>query len=108
MDGNKISNNCSGKGGQGSGVNDHGSVGFSGGFKGTTSGGTGGSGGTGTGGGTGGSGGSSGGGSSGGGGGMSAPEIDPASAASGLTLLLGSLLVLRGRLRPQPSRNSLA
>jgi hypothetical protein len=27
----------------------------------------------------------------------SAPEIDPASAASGLTLLLGSLLVLRGR-----------
>jgi type VI secretion system secreted protein VgrG len=37
-----------------------------------------------------------------------APEIDPASAASGLTLLLGSLLVLRGRLRVQPSRNSLA
>jgi hypothetical protein len=28
---------------------------------------------------------------------VSAPEIDPASAASGLTLLLGSLLVLRGR-----------
>jgi type VI secretion system secreted protein VgrG len=37
-----------------------------------------------------------------------APEIDPASAASALTLLLGSLLVLRGRLRVQPSRNSLA
>jgi hypothetical protein len=29
-----------------------------------------------------------------------APEIDPASAASGLTLLLGSLMVLRGR-RPR-------
>jgi hypothetical protein len=28
---------------------------------------------------------------------IAAPEIDPASAASGLTLLLGSLLVLRGR-----------
>jgi hypothetical protein len=28
---------------------------------------------------------------------MSAPEIDPASAASGLTLLVGGLLVLRGR-----------
>ena len=28
---------------------------------------------------------------------LAAPEIDPASAASGLTLLLGSLLVLRGR-----------
>lgn len=28
---------------------------------------------------------------------VSAPEIDPASAASGLTLLLGSLIVLRGR-----------
>ena len=26
-----------------------------------------------------------------------APEIDPASAASGLTLLLGSLMVRRGR-----------
>jgi hypothetical protein len=39
---------------------------------------------------------------------MSAPEIDPTSAASGLTLLLGSLLVLRGRLRVRPSRNSLA
>jgi hypothetical protein len=26
-----------------------------------------------------------------------APEIDPASAASGLTLLLGSVIVLRGR-----------
>jgi hypothetical protein len=80
MDGNTISNNCSGKGSLGSGVNDHGSRGFSGGFKGTTS----------------------------GGGGISAPEIDPASAASGLTLLLGSLLVLRGRLRVQPNRNSFA
>jgi hypothetical protein len=30
---------------------------------------------------------------------MAAPEIDPASAASGLTLLLGGLLVLRGRKR---------
>ena len=67
-----------------SGVNDHGSVGFSGGFKGTTGGGSGGSGGA-----------------------VSAPEIDPASVASGLTLLLGSLLVLRGRLRVQPGRNSL-
>ena len=28
---------------------------------------------------------------------LNAPEIDPSSAASGLTLLLGSLLVLRGR-----------
>ena len=28
---------------------------------------------------------------------VGAPEIDPASAASGITLLLGSLLVLRGR-----------
>jgi hypothetical protein len=28
------------------------------------------------------------------------PEIDPASAASGLTLLLGGVLVLRGRKRP--------
>jgi hypothetical protein len=70
-----------------SGVNDHGSVGFSGGFKGTTGGGSGGSGGS--------------------GGAVSAPEIDPASVASGLTLLLGSLLVLRGRLRVQPGRNSL-
>jgi hypothetical protein len=85
MDGNTISNNCSGKGSLRSGVNDHGSVGFSGGFKGTTGGGSGGS-----------------------GGGISAPEIDPTSAASGLTLLLGSLLVLRGRLRVQPGRNSLA
>jgi type VI secretion system secreted protein VgrG len=39
---------------------------------------------------------------------VSAPEIDPASAASGLTLLLGSLLVLRGRMRVPPSRSSLA
>jgi hypothetical protein len=38
----------------------------------------------------------------------SVPEIDAASAASGLTLLLGSLLVLRGRLRVRPSRSSLA
>jgi hypothetical protein len=74
MDGNKISNNCQGKGSLGSGVNDHGSHGWSGGFGGI----------------------------------VKAPEIDPASAASGLTLLLGSLLVLRGRLRVQPSRNSLA
>ena len=28
---------------------------------------------------------------------IGAPEIDPASAASGLTLLLGALLVFRGR-----------
>ena len=28
---------------------------------------------------------------------VKAPEIDPASAASGLTLLMGGLLVLRGR-----------
>ena len=34
----------------------------------------------------------------------SAPEIDPASLASGLTLLLGGLLVLRGRLSRQPGR----
>jgi Ice-binding-like len=72
MDGNSISNNCSGKGNLGSGVNDYGSVGFSGGLNAST------------------------------GGGISAPEIDPASAASGLTLLLGSLLVLRGRRRVQP------
>jgi hypothetical protein len=32
----------------------------------------------------------------------SAPEIDPASAASGLTLLAGALLVLRGRRRTVP------
>jgi hypothetical protein len=93
--GNTISNNCSGKGSLGSGVNDHGSVGFSGGdfvsagyhgggFNGVPPGG------------------------SAGGGGMSAPEIDPASAAGGLTLLLGSLLVLRGRMRVQPSLNSLS
>lgn len=84
MIGNSISNNCSGSGSLGSGVNDHGSMGFSGGFSGPPGGG------------------------SGGGGGMSAPEIDPASAASGLTLLLGSLLVLRGRMRVQPSRSSVA
>lgn len=87
MDGNTISNNC---GSQGSSISDHGSVGYSGGnfvntgytgpgFSGVPS-----------------------------GGGVSAPEIAPASAASGLTLLLGSLLVLRGRLRVQPRRSSLA
>jgi hypothetical protein len=48
------------------------------------------------------------GGSSAGTGGTAAPEIDPASAASGLTLLLGSLLVLRARSRVQPRRDSLA
>ena len=81
MIGNTISNNCSGRGSLGSGVNDHGSKGFSGGnFSG----------------------------GSGGGGHMSAPEIDTASAASALTLLLGSLLVLRGRMRVQPSESSLA
>jgi len=37
-----------------------------------------------------------------------APEINPASAASALTLLLGSLLVLRGRMRVLPSRSSVA
>jgi hypothetical protein len=93
MIGNTLSNNCAGAGSLGSGVNDHGSGGFSGGFNGV-------------------SGSGSGGGNNGGGGGtggvMSAPEMDPASAASALTLLLGSLLVLRGRLRVQPSRNSLA
>ncbi len=31
-----------------------------------------------------------------------APEIDPASAASGLTLLLGTLVVLRGRRSVKP------
>jgi hypothetical protein len=36
-----------------------------------------------------------------------APEIDSTSAASGLTLLLGSLLVLRGR-RPKPSSSPVA
>ncbi len=90
MIGNTISNNCAGAGSLGSGVNDHGSVGYSGGnfvnagytgggFNGVPSGGT-----------------------------VSVPEIDAASAASGLTLLLGSLLVLRGRLRVRPSRSSLA
>jgi hypothetical protein len=98
MIGNTVSNNCSGSGSLGSGVNDNGSGGFSGGFTGVSGGGTGG-------GGTGG-GGTGGGGT--GGGGNAAPEMDPASAASGLTLLLGSLLVLRGRLRVQPIRNSLA
>ena len=39
------------------------------------------------------------GGGSGGGGGFSAPEIDPSSAVSALTLLLGALAVLRGRRR---------
>jgi len=33
---------------------------------------------------------------------VGAPELDPASAASGLTLLLGSLLVLRGRRDAKP------
>jgi hypothetical protein len=36
--------------------------------------------------------------------GPSAPEIDPGSAGSALTLLLGALLVLRGGLRMPPSR----
>jgi hypothetical protein len=31
-----------------------------------------------------------------------APEIDPTSAASGLTLLLGTLVVLRGRRSVKP------
>ena len=31
---------------------------------------------------------------------MTAPEIDPASIASGLTLLFGGLAVLRGRRKP--------
>lgn len=96
MIGNTISNNCAGRGNLGSGVNDHGSVGFSGGdfvkagytgggFNGVPPG------------------------AGSGGGGTSVPEIDAASAASGLTLLLGSLLVLRGRrLHMQPPRNSLA
>jgi hypothetical protein len=83
MIGSSISNSCSGRGSLGSGVNDHGSKGFSGGnFSGGSGGGTGGD--------------------------MSAPEVDPASAASALTLLLGSLLVLRGRMRVQPSESSLA
>jgi hypothetical protein len=83
MIGNTISNNCAGRGSLGSGVNDHGSKGFSGGnFSGGSGGGTGGH--------------------------MSAPEIDPASAATALTLLLGSLLVLRGPMRVQPSESSLA
>jgi hypothetical protein len=39
---------------------------------------------------------------------VSAPEIDPTSAASGLTLLLGGLLVLRGRrTTPSPNENRL-
>jgi Ice-binding-like len=82
FEGNILADTSITQGSLGSGVNDHGSVGFSGGFKGTTGGGSGGA--------------------------VSAPEIDPASVASGLTLLLGSLLVLRGRLRVQPGRNSLA
>jgi type VI secretion system secreted protein VgrG len=53
-------------------------------------------------------GGSGSGGGGAGGGGAKAPEIDPTSAASGLTLLLGTLLVLGGRLRVRPSHNSLA
>jgi hypothetical protein len=36
-----------------------------------------------------------------GGGVMAAPEIDPASATSALTLLLGSVIVLRSRLTKQ-------
>jgi len=84
FEGNILADTGITRGSLGSGVNDHGSVGFSGGFKGTAGGGSGGSGGA-----------------------VSAPEIDPASVASGLTLLLGSLLVLRGRLRVQPRRNSL-
>jgi hypothetical protein len=78
MDANTISNNCSGKVTVGSGGNDNGSAGFSGGFSGTTGGGSGSS--------------------------PSAPEIDPGSAGSALTLLLGALLVLRGGLRVQPGR----
>lgn len=85
FEGNILADTSITQGSLGSGVNDHGSVGFSGGFKGTTGDGSGGSGGA-----------------------VSAPEIDPASVASGLTLLLGSLLILRGRLRVQPGRNSLA
>jgi len=92
MIGNTLSNNCSGSGSLGSKVNDNGSGGFSGGFNGVSGSGAGG-------------GGTGGGGT--GGGGHAAPEMDPASAASGLTLLLGSLLVFRGRLRVQPSRNPL-
>jgi hypothetical protein len=47
-----------------------------------------------------------GGGGDGGGGGdsrhhIAAPEIDPSSAVSALTLLLGGLVVLRGRFRKQ-------
>jgi hypothetical protein len=50
---------------------------------------------------------SSGGGGGGGGGGgtMNAPEIDPASAASALTLLLGGLTILASRQR-KPARNA--
>ncbi|MHB8476634.1 MAG: hypothetical protein ACYDBZ_10165 [Steroidobacteraceae bacterium] len=33
---------------------------------------------------------------------VAAPEIDPASAASGLTLLLGGIAVLRGRRKASP------
>lgn len=35
---------------------------------------------------------------------VSAPEIDPASAASGLTSLLGGLMVMRGRRSKEPLR----
>jgi hypothetical protein len=90
MIGNTISNNCSGAGIPAGASSDNGSVGYSGGnfvsagytgggFNGVPPGGV-----------------------------SSVPEIDAASAASGLTLLLGSLLVLRGRLRVRPSRSSLA
>jgi len=41
------------------------------------------------------------GGNGGGGGQIAAPEIDPSSAVSALTLLLGGLVVLRGRFRKQ-------
>ena len=48
-------------------------------------------------------GGGNGGGNSGGNGGyqFAAPEIDPSSAVSALTLLVGGLVVLRGRFRQQ-------
>ena len=42
-----------------------------------------------------------GGGNGGGPGGFAAPEIDPSSAVSALTLLVGGLVVLRGRFRKQ-------
>jgi len=37
---------------------------------------------------------------------MAAPEIDPSSAASGLTLLLGGVMVLRGRRSREPFRGA--